>query len=148
MQSKKVGKILELFISIKGDLNRSNKIDIDLDENGVKNDKFYGKNVQRSVLITSMASYDLSTQNNIDMNYGQLGENILIDYNPYHLEENSRLIIGDVILEISQHCTLCKSLAKVDKNLPELLKEHRGVFAKVINGGNIRKGDAIYLLDK
>ena len=148
MQSKKVGKILELFISIKGDLNRSNKNDIDLDENGVKNDKFYGKNIQRSVLITSMASYDLSTQNDIDMNYGQLGENILIDYNPYHLTEGSRLIIGDVILEISQQCTLCKSLAKVDENLPELLKEHRGVFAKVISSGIIHKDDIIYLQDK
>ncbi len=148
MQNEKVGKILELFISVKGDLNRSNKINIDLDENGVKNDKFYGKNIQRSVLITSIASYDLSTQNNIDMNYGQLGENILIDYNPYHLIEGSRLIIGDVILEISQHCTLCKSLSKVNENLPELLKKHRGVFAKVLNGGNIHKDDTIYLVNK
>ncbi len=148
MQSKKVGKILELFISIKGNLNRTKKNDIDLNENGVKNDKFYGKNIQRSVLITSMASYGLSTQNNIDMNYGQLGENILIDYNPYHLKEGSKVIIGDVILEITQQCTLCKSLAKIDKDLPELLKEHRGVFAKVISNGIIHKGDTIYLLDK
>lgn len=148
MQSKKVGRILELFISVKGDLSRSNKDNIDLDKNGVKHDKFYGQNIQRSVLITSTASYDLSIQNNIDMNYGQLGENILIDYNPYHLKEDSRLIIGDVILEISQHCTLCKSLAKVDENLPELLKEHRGIFAKVINGGIIHKGDTIYLENK
>ncbi len=148
MQNKKVGKILELFVSIKGDLNRSNKTNIDLDENGVKNDKFYGQNIQRSVLITSMASYDLSTQNDIDMNYGQLGENILIDYNPYHLVEGSKLIIGDVVLEITHHCTLCKNLAKVDKSLPELLKEHRGVFAKVITSGNIHKDNTIYLLDK
>ncbi len=148
MQSKKVGKILELFISIKGNLNRFSQNNIDLDENGVKNDKFYGKNIQRSVLITSIASYELSTQNNIDMNYGQLGENILIDYNPYHLKEGTRIIIGNTILEISQQCTLCKSLAKVNENLPELLKEHRGVFAKVINNGIIHKGDTIHLLDK
>ena len=148
MQNKKVGKILELFVSVKGDLNRSNKTNIDLDTNGVKNDKFYGKNIKRSVLITSIASYDLSIQNDIDMNYGQLGENILIDYNPYHLKEGSKLIIGDVILEISHHCTLCKSLAKVDKNLPELLKEHRGVFAKVISSGIIHKDDTIHLLNQ
>ena len=148
MQNKKVGQILELFISVKGDLNRSNKNNIDLDENGVRDDKFYGQNIQRSVLVTSIASYDLSTQNDIDMNYGQLGENILIDYNPYHLIEGTRIIIGDVILEITQHCTLCKSLAKVNKNLPELLKEHRGVFTKVIKGGFIHKSDTIYLEEK
>ena len=148
MQSKKVGKILELFISIKGDLNRSKRDDIALNENGVKSDKFYGKNIKRSVLITSIASYNLSTQNDIDMDYGQLGENILIDYNPYHLKEGSVIIIGDVILEITQQCTLCKSLAKVNETLPELLKEHRGVFAKVISSGIIHKDDIIYLEDK
>jgi len=148
MQSKKVGKILELFISIKGDLNRSKRDDIALNENGVKSVKFYGKNIKRSVLITSIASYNLSTQNDIDMDYGQLGENILIDYNPYHLKEGSVIIIGDVILEITQQCTLCKSLAKVNETLPELLKEHRGVFAKVISSGIIHKDDIIYLEDK
>ncbi len=148
MQKKEVGKILELFISVKDELNRTNKTNIDLDENGVKSDKFYGHNIQRSVLITSTASYNLSTQNDIDMNYGQLGENILIDYNPYQLKEGTQIIIGDVTLEITQHCTLCKSLAKVNKRLPELLKEHRGVFAKVISNGNIHKSDIIYLLDK
>ena len=148
MQSKKVGKVLELFISIENDLNRSNKNNIDLDKDGVKLDKFYGKNIQRSVLITSMASYDLSTQNDIDMNYGQLGENILIDYNPYQLIEGTRIIIADVVLEITHHCTLCKSLGKVHKNLPELLKEHRGVFAKVIHSGSIHKSDTIYLEEK
>lgn len=148
MQNTKVGNISELFISIKGDLSRTNKDKIELDKNGVKDDKFYGQNIQRSVLITSIASYDLSKQNNIDMNYGQLGENILIDYNPYHLKDGSRLMIGDVILEITQHCTLCKSLAKVNKTLPELLKEYRGVFAKVINDGIIHKDDTIHLINK
>ena len=145
MQNKKVGKVLKLFISIKGDLSRSDKTEIDLDKNGVKNDKFYNQNIQRSVLVTSIASYDLAIQNNIDMNYGQLGENILIDYNPYHLKDGTKIIIGDLILEITQHCTLCKSLAKVNKDLPELLKEHRGVFTKVISEGTIHQNDTVYI---
>jgi len=148
MQNKKVGKVLKLFISTKGELSRSDKTKIDLDKNGVKNDKFYNQNIQRSVLVTSIASYDLAIQNNIDMNYGQLGENILIDYNPYHLKDGTKIIIGDLILEITQHCTLCKSLAKVDKNLPKLLKEHRGVFAKVVSDATIHQGDTVYIENK
>ena len=62
------------------------------------------------------------------------------------LRPGARLTIGDLELEISQNCTLCKSLAKIDARLPKLLKDDRGVFAKVISSGTIRKGDNIYLL--
>ena len=77
------------------------------------------------------------------MKYGDLGENIIVDFNPYTLEENSQIKIGEVTLEISQHCTLCKSLAKVDSKLPKLLKNDRGVFAKVIQAGKIDKDSEV-----
>jgi len=117
-----------------------------IDEKGVVEDKYYNKDIQRSVLITSLESYKLATENGINAQYSALGENILIDYNPYHLKPGARLKIGDLELEISQNCTLCNSLAKVDARLPKLLKNDRGIFAKVISGGTIRKGDNIYLL--
>jgi MOSC domain-containing protein YiiM len=72
-----------------------------------------------------------------------LGENILIDYNPYDLPVGTKLEIGEVVLEISQHCTLCKSLTKVDNALPKLLKNDRGIFAKVVKSGNISLKDKI-----
>jgi MOSC domain-containing protein YiiM len=148
MKNQEVGKILELFISTKDKTDRTSQTILDLDENGIKNDKFYGKNIERSILITSIESYQLSSKNHIDMNYGQLGENIVIDYNPYHLKNGSQLQIGDTILEITQHCTLCKSLGKIDSKLPKLLQENRGIFAKVIKDGNIKKDDKVYLLNK
>ncbi len=76
-----------------------------------------------------------------------MGENLLIDYNPYHLQAGARLKIANVTLEISQHCTLCKSFTKIDAKLPKLLKDDRGIFAKVIKSGSIKEGDDIYLLD-
>ena len=140
------GKILELFYSTND--GRVNTTELALDEKGVVEDKYYNKNIQRSVLITSYESYKLAASHGIDAPYSALGENILIDYNPYHLEVGTRLTIGDLVLEISQNCTLCKSLAKVDARLPKLLKDDRGVFAKVISSGVIHKGDNIYLLNK
>ncbi len=141
-----VGKILELFYSTND--GRVNTTELALDEKGVVEDKYYNKNIQRSVLITSSESYRLAASHGIDAQYSALGENILIDYNPYHLRPGARLLIADVELEISQNCTLCKSLAKVDARLPKLLKDDRGVFAKVISGGTIHKNDNIYLLDE
>jgi MOSC domain-containing protein YiiM len=139
------GKILELFYSTGN--GRVNASELSLDKRGVLKDKFYDKDIQRSVLIASQESYQLALSHGINAPYSSLGENILIDYNPYHLKPGARLSIGELVLEISQNCTLCNSLSKVDKKLPKILKDDRGVFAKVINSGTIYKGDTIYLLN-
>ena len=146
MSLLQVGEILELFYSTND--GRVNTTELALDDKGVVEDKYYNKNIERSVLITSQDSYKLAAENGIDAPYSALGENLLIDYNPYHLKPGSRIKIGDLILEISQNCTLCKSLAKVDAALPKLLKDDRGIFAKVISGGTIQKSDNIYLLNE
>jgi len=138
-----VGKVLELFYSTNN--GRINVAELALDKKGVIEDKYYDNDVQRSVLITSIDSYTLAKKHGIDAQYSALGENILIDYNLYYLQPGARVMIGELVLEISQNCTLCKSLAKVDAKLPSILKEGRGIFAKVISGGTIQKGDTIRL---
>ena len=145
MSLLQAGKILELFYSTND--GRVNTTELALDDKGVVEDKYYNKNIERSVLITSHDSYKLAAESGIDAPYSALGENILIDYNPYHLKPGAQIVIGHLKLEISQNCTLCKSLAKVDAKLPKLLKNDRGIFAKVISSGTIHKGDNIYLLN-
>ena len=144
MSLLQVGKILELFYSTSD--GRVNTTTLALDNKGVIEDKYYDKDIQRSVLITSLDSYTLAANHGIDVPYNALGENLLIDYNPYHLKPGTKLMINDLELEISQNCTLCKSFAKVNERLPELLKDDRGIFAKVVSSGTIHKGDNIYLL--
>jgi len=145
MKKNVQGKVLKLFIT-KDDTNKT-KIEtshIDADENGILNDKFYNKNRQRAILITSLQSYDMASDKNINLPDGALGENILIDINPYHLNAGDRLIIGDSTLEITQNCTLCKGLSAINAKLPKLLKDDRGIFAKIISGPSIIKvGDAV-----
>ena len=145
MSENKTGKVIELFISNK-DRGRENKDEITLDSQGICDDKFYGKEVDRSILITSHDSYLMAKENGIDAPYGSLGENILIDINPYSLNSGAQLFIGEVVLEITQNCTICNSLAKVDVNLPKVLKSDRGIFAKTIKSGKIRKGDIVNIL--
>ncbi len=144
---KNVGKVISLFISVQGSSARVEKTSFNLDPKGIVEDKYYDTNINRSVLVTSKASYDLANRNNIQMPFGSLGENILIDYNPYHLTAGDQLRIGEVILQISQNCTMCDHLSKIDESLPTLLKDDRGIFAKVIKGGVIQRGDEIYLLN-
>ena len=141
-----VGEVLELFYSTND--GRINTTELALDKKGVIEDKYYNKNIERSVLIASLDSYSLAKKHGIDAPYSSLGENILIDYNPYSLKPGAKIMIGELVLEISQNCTLCESLAKVDAKLPKILKDDRGIFAKVIIGATIKKGDHIYLLNE
>lgn len=146
MLSNKVGEVLKLFISKSGTSQRFDRASISLNENGVLEDKFYNKDDQRSVLIASTASYDLVKTYGIEMPHGYLGENILIDYNPYALTIGSQIKIGDVVLEISQQCTICNHLAVLDVKIPTLLKHDRGIFAKVVSSGKINIQDKVYIL--
>jgi len=142
-----VGKVINLFISVQGSSTRLEKESFELDPKGIIEDKYYDKNIHRSVLITSKESYDLANEHDIQIPVGALGENILIEYNPYHLNAGDQLQMGEVLLQISQNCTICDHLSSINKNLPTLLKEDRGIFARVIEGGVIKKGDGVYLLD-
>lgn len=143
MNKDSLGKVLALYITEQGDPTRVPKSSFTLDHNGVVGDKFYAKELQRSVLVASKDSYNIVKQNNIAIEKGSLGENILIDWNPYHLLPGEQFTIGEVTLEVTQNCTLCNGLSKVNAKLPKLLKNDRGIFVKVIHSGTINIGDAI-----
>lgn len=139
------GKVFKLFLTLNDEQKtRLSKTQISLDENGILEDKFYAKDSQRAILISCLDSYNLAFNANIELKEGTLGENILIDINPYSLLPGQRLRIGAVELEITQNCTICKGLSLIDKKLPKLLKEDRGIFAKVVGqNGNIQVGDSV-----
>ena len=66
-QQKSVGNVLELFVSKKGVSRMS------LDENGVLGDKFYGKTKARSVLISTIESYQLAKAQILSLSMGDWG---------------------------------------------------------------------------
>ncbi|MDF1883425.1 MOSC domain-containing protein [Sulfurimonas sp. SAG-AH-194-C21] len=143
------GTVKELYIT-QNDTNktRQNVNKIYVDNAGVINDKFYNKNVMRAILITSVESYLLAKDNQINIQAGSLGENILIDINPYNLIQGDRIKIGNTILEITQNCTLCQGLSSIDSKLPKLLKNDRGIFAKYIEGNSeILLGSRVEILN-
>ena len=143
MKNKSLGNITNLFISKKNIKKRVEENEITLDENGVILDKFYNQNIQRSVLISSINGYEVARKKNININYGELGENIVVDFDISEIQASDKLKIGEVELEITQACTICQSLAKIDPILPELLKDDRGIFARVIKEGTIKINDKI-----
>lgn len=60
-----MSKILKLF------MNEQEQKNLKLDANGVIGDKHHGKDIDRSVLISSAYSYELAKENDIDLKYGE-----------------------------------------------------------------------------
>ncbi|HHD79126.1 MAG TPA: MOSC domain-containing protein, partial [Epsilonproteobacteria bacterium] len=60
--TKNVGTIITLFISQEGTKGRVEKETLSLDEKGITSDKYYNKDIQRSILITSIQSYALAEE--------------------------------------------------------------------------------------
>lgn len=145
MATSNQGTVLGLFLSIKG-AGKEKRDEIFVEKDGILEDKFYAKEADRSILITSQDSYLLAKESDINMEYGSLGENILVSMNPYDLSAGDVLSIGEVELEITQNCTICNSLSKVDSKLPTILKSDRGIFAKTLKSGKIRKGDIVKII--
>ena len=138
-------RVLALFISVDNEKKRVSKEKLELDVKGVLEDKFYAKNSNRLILITSTIAYTLAKRNGVDLQYGSLGENILIDQNIHTLAIGKQFKIGEIVLEVTQNCTLCNGLSILDPKLPEVLKNDRGLFAKAITSGIIKKDDIIII---
>jgi len=139
---KDFGKVIEIFSATKDSSGLTRPIVKELDiikGFGIKNDKFAGKDEDKSVMIVGMKAYDISKENGIDLEFGSFGENILFDFDPHEYKVGTILKVGEVELEITQACTICNHLSIFGKELPFLVKHHRGLYCRVLNDGKIVK---------
>ena len=80
------------------------------------------------------------------LNPGDFAENFTledIDFNM--LQVGTRIKVGNAHLEISQIGKECHTRCAIYKNVGECIMPKRGMFAKVIIGGNISVGDKIII---
>ena len=139
---KTIGKVLKTFSATKesSGLPRPSVESLNLIEGfGIENDKFAGKKLEQTVMIVGMKSYEIALENKIKLELGSLGENILLDFDPHDFNIDEEIFIGDSIIKITQICTVCNHLSVFDKELPNLLKSHRGLYCKIIKSGLITK---------
>lgn len=139
---KSVGKVLNTFSATKesSGLPRPQVSSLNLIEGfGIENDKFAGKKLEQTVMIVGTKSYEIALQNGIKLEFGSLGENILLDFDPHELNVSDEILIGDCLIQITQICTVCNHLSVFGEELPLLLKNHRGLYCKIIKSGIISK---------
>ena len=139
---KILGEVLEVFSATKesSGLPRPKVESLNLIKDyGIEFDKFAEKNLDQTVMIVGLKSYELAKSFNIDLELGSLGENILLDFDPHNFEVGTIFKIGDSFIEITQICTVCNHLNVFDENLPTLLKGHRGVYCRILKSGLVQK---------
>lgn len=147
----KVNKVIEIFSAKKGQsgLPRPRVDKLELIENfGIKDDKFAGKDIDRTIMVVGKIAYDIAYTKDINLKLGSLGENILLDFNPHEFKLGTRFKIGKTIIEITENCTICNHLAKFDNNLPKLVENCRGIYCKIICGGEIKKGSTVEIINQ
>lgn len=146
-----IGKVIETFSAKIGQsgLPRPQVESLELIYGfGIKDDKFAGDDQNKTVMVVGKPSYDLAEKNGINLAYGSLGENLLLDFNPHDFPVGTRFKIGEAIISITENCTICNHLTVFDDDLPILLQECRGLYCKIEKAGLITKECSVELLEE
>ncbi len=112
-------------------------------DHGIEGDAHAGK-WHRQVSLLSGSKVDAFNEKGAGVSNGDFGENIIVDgFDVSKLPIGSVLIIGQARLELTQRGKECHSHCEIYKRMGDCIMPREGVFAKVLEGGEIKAGDDI-----
>lgn len=114
---------------------------------GAIGDRHAGRDPERALLLTSAATYDDLRRRGLELRYGDLGENVVIEgVQVEALPLGTRLRCGEAVLELSRPCPVCARLVTLHPYLPKWLHHRRGVYARVLKSGVVCEGEPVVTL--
>lgn len=114
---------------------------------GIKGDAHAGK-WHRQVSLLGLEQIEEFRARGAEVEFGAFGENLVVD--GFHFRElpvGTRFRAGDVLLEMTQIGKQCHSHCEIYKVMGDCIMPREGVFAKVLHGGTIRKGDELCIIE-
>ena len=79
---------------------------------------------------------------------GAFGENLIVDgYDFRNLPVGTKFRCNDVLLEMTQIGKECHSHCEIYKVVGDCIMPREGVFAKVLEGGTIKVGDELVIVE-
>ena len=142
-----MGKVIATCTSeIKG-VQKKNVHQVCLIEDyGIEGDAHAGK-WHRQVSLLSYDKIQEFRAKGAEIEDGAFGENLIVEgYDFRNLPVGTRFQCGDVILEMTQIGKECHSHCEIYKRMGECIMPREGVFAVVIQGGKIKKGDILEMM--
>lgn len=99
----------------------------------------------RQISLLSLESFQqFQADSGCQLEFGAFGENLLIQGLPLDaLKVGDRLSSGSCCLEITQIGKECHRSCAIRQRVGKCIMPQKGIFAKVLRGGIIRKGDSI-----
>ncbi|MDY6065165.1 MAG: cyclic pyranopterin monophosphate synthase MoaC/MOSC-domain-containing protein [Finegoldia sp.] len=131
----------------KGTLKKPIDLAEVIEDYGIKGDAHAGK-WHRQVSLLAEESIDKMRAKGIDLKDGDFGENITTRNIELHtLPVGAKLKIGSCILEVTQIGKECHSSCQIKKKVGSCIMPLEGIFTKVLRGGQIKRGDSIFVID-
>lgn len=110
---------------------------------GIQGDAHAG-HWHRQVSLLSYEKIEEFREKGADIELGAFGENLIVSgYDFRNLAMGTRFQCGEAVLEMTQIGKECHSHCEIYKRMGECIMPREGVFAIVLHGGTIRKGDLL-----
>ena len=114
-----------------------------IEDFGLEGDAHAGK-WHRQVSLLSYEKIEEFRKKGADIELGAFGENLIVSgYDFRNLAVGTRFQCGEAVLEMTQIGKECHSHCEIYKRMGECIMPREGVFAIVLHGGTIRKGDLL-----
>lgn len=139
-----MGKIIAICISEKKGTVKNEVESINLIKDfGLEGDAHGGSGRQVSLLsYERFSEFKERAEGKADIRPGVFGENLLVEgFDFRNLNVGTRFKCGDALLELMQIGKKCHTGCAISKITGECIMPVEGVFAKVIEGGRVNKGD-------
>jgi MOSC domain-containing protein YiiM len=110
---------------------------------GLEGDSHAKKGSARQVLLI-----DEETLEGFELSAGSVRENITTRGIALHsLTPGTRLRVGSAVVELTKDCAPCEFINDIRPGLREKMEGHRGMLARVIEGGELKVGDAVEVVE-
>jgi MOSC domain-containing protein YiiM len=105
---------------------------------------------KRQVSLLANESIDKIKAHGIEVGFGDFAENLTTEGIVLHtLSLGTELRIGgNVLLRITQIGKVCHDRCAIFKQVGDCVMPREGIFAEVLTGGEVKKGDVIEVIQK
>ena len=145
-----MAKVLSINISKKkGIVKEPLEKGIFIENHGLKGDAHSGE-WHRQVSLLGQESIDKIIAMGIeDLDPGKFAENITTEgIELYTLPVGTRLRIGETIQEVTQIGKECHDRCAIYHKVGDCVMPKEGIFTKIIEGGEVKAGDEITVIEK
>ena len=142
------GKVIAVCISEKKGTQKTEVPSITLrPEWGIDNDAHAG-NWHRQVSLLALEKIEDFRAKGASVDFGAFGENIIVEgFDLRTLPVGTRFRIGEVLLELTQIGKECHTHCAIYHQVGDCIMPREGVFTIVLEGGEIKAGDEIELIE-